>query len=1121
VTVGRDGATHLLAATDGTAFRLSPDGSGGLGYLVASSKRVSAWRFADHGAARVAAAPIGMLSLSQVAGRVFVVGPRASRITPLPAGWRAISAPTGSTVSSTGLLAVSASAVGAAGSPAARASAPGQPAPMTVTARISRTGRTVEFTVPAAIAPAPLSELRLLPGFPVSPPAPPGTAGAAGAANPATLTFDPDRSCSVPRNDPSVLTYQPGQGQVEWAVDQAVAGKLTDTRPANLFGSGLPAYKPQALFPLPGLTGGGTVPAPVMLGILAQESNEDQASPHAIIGQTGNFNPSFNWYGDGGDFTFVNWQGSDCGYGIAQLTTSMCRAGFKGCQDPLPAEKQLAVAVDYQANIAAGLRILEQDFNTLKALPQPLTSNGGDPKFVENWWFAAWAYNSGLEPNAANGNTTGCSPSPTCTDSGGHWGLGWVNNPANPIYPPDRLMFGFTPGAGSPPSVYNYNYDTVHPQLWSYEEKVIGFAAFGLLDFSYVQNKFVQAFTPALYPQDISPPEASPAFGQFCDSSNNCDPSKKSPCQLTTGPLMDHCWWHNPISWVPISCSTVCGQQNQLTQLGVGPADPGLPPGYAPVCSSAPLPKNAVIVGDVDRSIPKPYGCGDAWKHNGGTITWRFAADVGKNSTTYPSKIDFHQIGGGYGGHFWFTHSIKSGSADPASTKPDPKVAQLVVTGTWRAPKSVTGWTRIMAALPNSGAWDPEAHYQIALGPHEDAYAVINQAVQQNTWVDLGVYKLSEGASVSLNNVTFHGLSDDIAWGSMAFIHVRKPGPDYVAMGDSYSAGEGNTPFEPNTAYSKSASVGTTSSNSCHRSISGAYPRLVRLPGQSNPIAFDASKDLQGGTVFDFVACSGAETPNVSLDAVTVKDNAPDSKYNKAGNTDWGSPDNGNQGGENPQDTQGNLTPQTTLVTISIGGNDARFADILTGCILTKTPCDSQDYKLTRHSNNAVDPEALIDFEPLVIRLLQPHLVSVYTAIHKAAPNAEIIVLGYPNLFPAKPKSSCKVGPSIAGFGAVISVPVQEWLNKIGGELNNTIKMAVTTVRKRLKAKIFFVNPTASFAQHELCSHDPWIYPLVLDISNPKQKEPVVNPGSFHPTVAGQRDYAGLVNHCLALGKEC
>jgi hypothetical protein len=26
-----------------------------------------------------------------------------------------------------------------------------------------------------------------------------------------------------------------------------------------------------------------------MLGILAQESNEEQASPHAIIGQTGNF----------------------------------------------------------------------------------------------------------------------------------------------------------------------------------------------------------------------------------------------------------------------------------------------------------------------------------------------------------------------------------------------------------------------------------------------------------------------------------------------------------------------------------------------------------------------------------------------------------------------------------------------------------------------------------------------------------------------------------------------------------------------------------------------------------------------------------------------------------------
>ena len=252
--------------------------------------------------------------------------------------------------------------------------------------------------------------------------------------------------------------------------------------------------------------------------------------------------------------------------------------------------------------------------------------------------------------------------------------------------------------------------------------------------------------------------------------------------------------------------------------------------------------------------------------------------------------------------------------------------------------------------------------------------------------------------------------------------------------------------------------------------------------------------------MFDFVACSGAETPNVSLSAITRNPKAPDFKYNKAGNTDWGGPDNGNQGGELPQDAQGELSKQTTLVTISIG--DARFADIITGCVASLHACDGNEYHLRRHSTGAVDPKSLIKFEPIVIKLLQTHLISAYTAIHKAAPNAKIIVVGYPNLFPANPKTKCKVGPGIAGIGAYLSVSVQKWLNFTGLGLNSTIRKSVLTVRKRQKANIFFVNPTAAFADHELCSHEPWIYPIVIDQAG---KSVSIDPASFHPTVAGRR----------------
>jgi hypothetical protein len=469
VSIGSGGAVSVLARVSGTAFRLAPDAAGGLGFLVASGKQVQVRWYAVGHDRLVGSAGLGSVGLSQTGGRVFVTGQHASGLRAMPSGWRALDVPAGSAISSTGALAVTGATtpVGAKGK-FAGAAPPDAAQPTLITGQATATGTKETFTVfpaspptgrsGAARAPAPL------PGFPGATAAG-NTSGTAQTmaqadpaisrsrqaavapqvspppnANPATTTYDPDRTCSVPRNDPSIMTYQASAPEIEWAVDNAVQGKLTNTQPANLYGSGLPAYSPQGLFPLPGLTGGGTVPAPVMLGILAQESNEKQASPHAIIGQTGNFNPSYDWYGDGGDYTYVNWGAGDCGYGIAQVTTGMCLAGAANCSNPLPYEDQLAAAVDFQTNIAAGLQILEQKYNQVRALGMT-TNGGGNPQYVENWWYALWAYNAGLEPNAANGNTTGCSPSPNCTDApgngpGGNWGLGWVDVPAGSAHVP-------------------------------------------------------------------------------------------------------------------------------------------------------------------------------------------------------------------------------------------------------------------------------------------------------------------------------------------------------------------------------------------------------------------------------------------------------------------------------------------------------------------------------------------------------------------------------------------------------------------------------------------------------------------------------------------------------------
>lgn len=130
---------------------------------------------------------------------------------------------------------------------------------------------------------------------------------------------------------------------------------------------------------------------------------------------------------------------------------------------------------------------------------------------------------------------------------------------------------------------------------------------------------------------------------------------------------------------------------------------------------------------------------------------------------------------------------------------------------------------------------------------------------------------------------------------------LKQPdGLNYVAMGDSFSSGEGNPPFEGGT---------DQNGNTCHRSPM-AYPRLLRN---------DPSFGL-GPTAF--VACSGATTASIS------------------------------SGGSSSQMSA--LSSEADIVTITIRGNDVGFVDYAVAC--SYDFCDSATSSYATIMNKIDDP---------------------------------------------------------------------------------------------------------------------------------------------------------------------
>ncbi|MEU3374287.1 SGNH/GDSL hydrolase family protein [Streptomyces sp. NPDC006660] len=1063
VSFDRNNRATELATTSGPAFQLRVDSEGGVSFLDRTGGTARARRTAAGRTTTFAQGPMGGLGLGAgTSGRVFLTGAPSS-VTTLPAPVQQLKVAADATVSSTGALAidqaVSKSLRSHVSNPLA-ATAWNTAAPLQITTEVPSTGKKISFTAGqdsaspkgAGKSASPALTGSRNPGAKAMNGAP-----ALAAAGDPNSTIDNDRTCSMPRNDPAQHAYQPTPNQVEWAADMAIRGNLTSAyirqggwRTAN----GLGTVDPQGMFPLPGLAGtnGGRIPAQVLLGVLTQESNLWQAEGGALPGQTSSTLASTNgFYGHPNspknpqDHWQIDWAKTDCGYGIGQQTDGM----KLGDPNELPASQQKAIALDYTSNIAVAARTLSQKWNELHTVgPQPnaIKLNTDDPAAPENWFAALWNYNSGMNAYVP-------------ADPSAPWGLGYLNNPSNPLYPPDRHAF----------LDHNSYVDAAHPQQWSYEEKVLGWGAWPIdtgrsyADTGAANKGNTAGYSPAWWSSDANRSTVKPGLDVFCKPDNACDPAHPPRCEIDhMGPTCDppH-WYHVPQTTWKVDCPTSCGHEyltykTLKTELGNGNN------GAGSMCNNS-VPSGALVVDDVPSSVPAMTdGCSKSGWSNSGSFSFSpFDTDTQNH---YEAKGDLHQIGGAFGDHYWYAHTRNSAH----------RLDLMKVTGTWTLNKTLNQWARVFVHLPDTGAQTQQAHYQISglTGGTRDRY--LNQHYKANTWVPLGAYQFNGTPKVSLSNETDDGTADDdVAWDAVAFQPLPgKPKHMIVTMGDSYSSGEGAGAYSPES----DTNHGTPQWNACRRSAN-SWARKVILPFNSTPTGdladrYDPSVDFQN------VTCSGAQTSQLT-----------------AGNpTQWGLMGNYH---EKSQIDSGVLSADTSLVMLTIGGNDGdNFTNAIKNCYVIGV-CDRNDYT-AKIDQSVEDTGTLIG------------------QIQKAAPNAQIVLMGYPHLVAKDP---CWAG----NFDA---------LNSMADYVRDKQK-AKTDQLKQAGVKVAFADAIPAFQGHGVCDTDEWINAIVAgpngdgdfhkgDPANQLPCIPVSKDGicasleSFHPKNAGTTQYAHLMDQTLA-----
>ncbi len=329
---------------------------------------------------------------------------------------------------------------------------------------------------------------------------------------------------------------------------------------------------------------------------------------------------------------------------------------------------------------------------------------------------------------------------------------------------------------------------------------------------------------------------------------------------------------------------------------------------------------------------------------------------------------------------------------------------------------------------------------------------------------------------------------------------------DYVSIGDSYSSGEGAGDYIEGTngdtlvnlnecgrtaecsstvcypSMYSAACYGVVEGNKCHQS-ENAYSAVIY---SNNPFAGD----------YSFGACSGA-----------IRDDYLNDSHD---------PENANQG---PQ--QSYMTDDTSLVTMSMGGNDFGFAPVLENCVKGNCFVDRTCKPSGRSQtcSYAINEESLAEKEQEIYdqiwgvtdddgNKVSPGLVDLWDDMRAdAGDDTRIMIIGYPQMFPDDPTNSVGGGLLVSMFAGDINPTEQEAINQLANYINNQLAAAATTSG----ANVEYVDVTDALEGHEAGTKDPWIHDVDGIVGQSQE--------SFHPTAEGNAAMAAILQQYLEEGR--